>query len=78
MFPLFSPEEKIIRQIERLVQEHESTAEEYFQEIGDEDKGNECLAKAAALKEVLDWIKEQRKIRRNKNATGNLKTKDTL
>lgn len=57
---------KIKEQLKRLISEHENTAEEYFQEVGDEDKGNEYLAKAAALKEVLDWIIQQHELPKNK------------
>lgn len=68
----------IERQLERLIAEHNNTAEEYFQEVGDEEKGNEYLAKAAALKEFYDWIQEQRKKPRANKAQGNLKTKDII
>jgi len=49
----------IIEEIERRIAEHENTAEELFQELDDPYRGDEELAKANALKSILEFIKEQ-------------------
>jgi hypothetical protein len=43
--------------IERMISEYENTAEEYFQEVRDEEQGNMFLAKAEALTDLLKWIR---------------------
>lgn len=49
-------QEEVEERLEQLIKQYENTAEEYFQEIEDPEKGNEYLAKAAALQEFWDWM----------------------
>lgn len=44
--------EELNQKIDGLIKEYESSAEEYFQELSDTEKGNECLAKAQALEDL--------------------------
>lgn len=44
--------EELNKRIDTLIAEYNSSAEEYFQEIEDEQKGNECLAKVEALQDL--------------------------
>jgi hypothetical protein len=44
--------EELNKRIDNLINEYKSSAEEYFQEIGDEKQGNECLAKVSVLEEL--------------------------
>lgn len=47
-----SPYSEMKMVIESEIKEYENRAEEYFQEIGDEDSGNILLAKADALRDI--------------------------
>ena len=61
--------QELDQHIEQKIRQYENTAEEYFQEIGDEGKGNEYLAKADALKDLLEWWYELRKMPQNSLTT---------
>lgn len=51
--------DEIIEFLESKIRHAESTAEECFQEIEDEESGNSHLAKASAFKEVLEYIQSE-------------------
>lgn len=48
--------EKILEYLLARVKEYHSSAEEYFQELDNPEDGNNNLAKAKALEEVIDFI----------------------
>jgi len=46
----------IKEEIERRIREYENTAEECFQELDNEERGNAYLDRAAELKSLLEYI----------------------
>lgn len=52
----FQIEMDILSLINQRIQEYESSAEDYFQELEDEERGDQLLAKAEALKELKQEI----------------------
>ena len=50
---------ELIEELERREAEKLNTAEECFQELGDEDGGNRCLEGASVLRELIDYLKSK-------------------
>jgi hypothetical protein len=48
--------EEILEYLSDRLKEYHSTAEEYFQELNNPEEGDKVLAKAEAIKEVIDFI----------------------
>lgn len=56
---------KLIKEIKQMIIDAESSAEECFQEIDDEEQGNYYLAKVDALKDVIKMITGNKPILNN-------------
>ena len=52
--------------IEQQIRQYENAAEECIQELDDTEGGDRYLAKADALKDLLEWWNELRKMPKNK------------
>lgn len=48
----------LIMEIGQRIKQYENTAEEMYQEFDDPDRGDQELAKAEALRSILDYINE--------------------